>query len=115
MRRRMQAGDLFARSITARANRVKVLSESQIEAALESLPNWRRDGDTILRDFKAESVTEAAALIPRLAAYAETMNHHPEVFWVYDKLTIGFTTHDANGLTALDVRMASYIERWLHD
>ena len=94
---------------------MKVLSESEIEAALRSLPKWRREADTIIRDFRAKSVMQAADLVPRLAAYAETMNHHPEVFWVYDRITIGFTTHDANGLTSLDVRMASYIERWLHD
>ena len=111
----MQVRSLSLLVITARAIPMRPLTETEIEPLIQSLPRWRREDKMILRDFCAETVTEAAAMVPRLAVYAEKMNHHPEVLWVYNRLRIGFTTHDVDGLTATDFRMAAYIEEWLHD
>ena len=49
---------------------MRPLTETEIEPLIQSLPRWRREDKMILRDFCAETVTEAAAMVQRLAAYA---------------------------------------------
>ncbi len=45
-----------------------------------------------------------------LAAVAESMNHHPEWFNVYNRVVVDLTTHDAGGITELDLQLARRIE-----
>jgi 4a-hydroxytetrahydrobiopterin dehydratase len=47
----------------------------------------------------------------RVALYAEKINHHPEWFNVYRRVDVTLSTHDAGGLTELDVKMARFINR----
>ncbi|MFW5876057.1 MAG: 4a-hydroxytetrahydrobiopterin dehydratase [Myxococcota bacterium] len=86
------------------------LDDATIESKLAELPEWTREGDTIVRKLKASSVREAVALINRLADMAEGANHHPDVTWTWRFLTISFTTHDAGGLTNRDFHLARVVE-----
>ncbi|MFW6051272.1 MAG: 4a-hydroxytetrahydrobiopterin dehydratase [Myxococcota bacterium] len=86
------------------------LDDAAIEAKLKELPEWKREGDAIVRKVKASSVRSAVATINRIADLAEGANHHPDLTWTWRFLTISFTTHDAGGLTDRDFHMARVVE-----
>lgn len=86
------------------------LDDAAIEAEIEALPNWKREGDAIVRKYEADSVRAAVAIIGRIADVAEGANHHPDLTWTWRFLTIAFTTHDAGGLTKRDFHVARVVE-----
>lgn len=53
---------------------------------------------------------QAFGLMTRVALLADKIDHHPEWFNVYNKLQVTLSTHDVNGLSARDIRMAKFIE-----
>jgi 4a-hydroxytetrahydrobiopterin dehydratase len=72
---------------------------------------WRREGETIVRDRKFKNFAEAMAWVNRVADAAEEANHHPDILvhgWNNVRLTL--TTHSAGGLTENDLRMARTID-----
>lgn len=86
------------------------LDDATIDRKLSELSHWEREGDAIVRKFKADSVRAAVALINRIADVAEGANHHPDLTWTWRFLTISFTTHDAGGLTERDFHLAQVVE-----
>ena len=62
--------------------------------------------DAIRKTFKFGSFIEAWGWMSRMALYAEKLNHHPEWSNVYNRVEVTLTTHDAGGLSALDVELA---------
>ncbi|MGP1274168.1 MAG: 4a-hydroxytetrahydrobiopterin dehydratase [Caulobacterales bacterium] len=83
------------------------------EAALEQLPGWIRvegSRDAITRTLKFEDFNAAFGFMTRVALKADAMNHHPEWFNVYNRVEIVLTTHDCDGVSALDVEMARFID-----
>jgi 4a-hydroxytetrahydrobiopterin dehydratase len=82
------------------------------EAALRELPGWARgDGrDAITRSFRFPSFSAAFGWMTRVALAAESLDHHPEWFNVYNKVDVTLSTHDAGGVTALDVRLAKIMD-----
>jgi len=91
---------------------VQRLSSDEREEALVNLPDWilRDDGLAIARDFKFADFREAWGFMTRIALTAEKMDHHPEWWNVYNRVSITLTTHDAGGLSERDVRMAEAID-----
>ena len=89
------------------------LSSSERQAGLETLPGWETAAgrDAIAKSFKFKSFIEAFGFMTRIALHAEKLNHHPEWSNVYNRVSILLTTHDADGLTALDIKLAQKIER----
>lgn len=77
-------------------------------AALAALPAWREvEGrDAIARRFVFADFGAAFAFMARAALLAERMDHHPEWCNVWNRVDVVLTTHDAGGLSALDVEMA---------
>ena len=68
------------------------------------------DRDAIVKTFKFKNFIEAFGWMSQMALVAEKMNHHPEWFNVYDRVEVTLTTHDANGLSALDVKLADKMD-----
>jgi 4a-hydroxytetrahydrobiopterin dehydratase len=68
------------------------------------------DRDAITKTFTFRNFVEAFGFMTRVALWAEKLNHHPEWFNVYRKVTITLTTHDVDGLSELDVMLAQKIE-----
>ena len=81
-------------------------------AALGALSGWSEmpGRDAIAKSFKFADFNAAFAFMTRVALKAEAMDHHPEWFNVYNKVDIVLATHDAGGLSALDVEMAKFID-----
>ena len=87
------------------------LDAAAIEAALGELSGWRRDGDSLLREYRFGSFKEAVSFIVRIAFAAEAANHHPEIGNVYSTVRIRLSTHDAgNQVTRRDLDLAQEIE-----
>lgn len=91
------------------------LDEEALATRLSELPEWRRDGDSIVREHRAPTVRAAVALIGRIADLAEGADHHPDLTWVYTSLTIRLSTHDAGGITRRDLHLAACIDDVLSD
>ncbi len=83
------------------------------DEALTALPAWRRaEGgrDAIFRSFQFADFNTAFGFMTRVALLAEKMDHHPEWVNVYGKVEVTLTTHDAGGVTALDVQLARFMD-----
>jgi 4a-hydroxytetrahydrobiopterin dehydratase len=81
-------------------------------AALAELANWSAvDGrDAIARTFRFASFSAAFGWMTRAALAAESLDHHPEWFNVYNRVDVTLATHDADGVTELDVRLAKLMD-----
>ena len=91
----------------------QVLDAAEVARALAALPGWRPHAERpaitrryVFADFKA-----AFGFMARVAPVAEALGHHPEWLNVYNRVEVVLTTHDAGGLTALDLRLAREMER----
>lgn len=84
------------------------LTAEERETALTELEGWTLvDGrDAITRAFKFKDFNEAFGFMARAALIAEKLDHHPEWFNVYNKVDVTLSTHDAGGLTELDIKLA---------
>ena len=90
------------------------LPDEEISAALASdLSKWSLDGDFIRRQLVFADFREAWSFMNEVALSAESMNHHPNWENVYNRVDISLSTHDANGLTQLDLDLALQIEACL--
>lgn len=91
---------------------VDKLSDSECTAALDALSGWQHDAGrgAISRRFQFADFSEAFAFMTRVALLAEEMDHHPEWFNVYNRVDVTLTTHDADGLSEKDVKMAKAME-----
>ena len=83
--------------------------------ALASLPQWDEVSgrDAITRSLRFDDFNAAFGFMARVALKAEQMNHHPEWFNVYNRVDITLSTHDAGGLSALDIELARFIDSLL--
>lgn len=90
------------------------LTGSERDTALADLTarGWSllEDRDAIRKTFKFGSFIEAWGWMSRMAIHAEKLNHHPEWFNVYNRVEVTLTTHDADGLSALDIELAGKMD-----
>ena len=68
------------------------------------------DRDAVRKVFKFSDFKSAFGFMTQVALKAEQMDHHPEWFNVYNTVDITLSTHDANGVTTLDLALAEFIE-----
>lgn len=90
------------------------LELNDVRTALISLPNWRVEitpYENIVREWQGQSFRQVFELMTEIATVAEEMNHHPDWYNSFRRLTIRLTTHDVGGLSNLDLEMAQKIER----
>ena len=92
----------------------ELLSDTARKTTLEPLlaTGWVLDADrdAIKKTFKFKDFTDAIGWMTRVAIWAEKWNHHPEWFNVYNKVEVTLTTHDVNGLSSLDVKLARKLD-----
>ena len=90
------------------------LTTSQLSPLLPTLPDWRFDaerGGMIAREFRFQDFAQAFGFMAQVAVIAESRNHHPEWFNVYNRVQVTLTTHDAGGLTMKDIELARTMDR----
>lgn len=89
------------------------LSADARTAAVASLDDWSDvDGrDAIQKTFTFKNFNQAFGFMSRVAMMAEKMDHHPEWFNVYKTVDVTLVTHDAGGVTELDIKLASFMDK----
>jgi 4a-hydroxytetrahydrobiopterin dehydratase len=89
------------------------LTAEERATALRELTGWKEvEGrDAIQRSFTFKNFNEAWGFMNRVALMAEKADHHPEWFNVYNRVDILLTTHDCNGLSERDVKLAKGIDK----
>lgn len=82
-------------------------------AAIAQLDGWvvaPDHEDAIAKTFKFADFNEAFGFMTRVALMADKLDHHPEWFNVYNRVEVLLTTHDADGVTELDVALAKFMD-----
>ena len=82
------------------------LSEEQLSTELSGLQGWRVVNGKLHKDFVFHDFIEAFGFMCKAAIHIEKMNHHPEWFNVYNKISVDLVTHDAGGITQNDISLA---------
>ncbi|CAN1518995.1 COG2154 Pterin-4a-carbinolamine dehydratase [Caulobacteraceae bacterium] len=82
------------------------------EAALTGLKGWApaKGRDAIVKTFSFPDFNAAFGFMTRVALLADKLDHHPEWSNVYNRVEVLLATHDADGVTALDVQLASFMD-----
>jgi 4a-hydroxytetrahydrobiopterin dehydratase len=83
------------------------------KAALAKLSGWAEVSgrDAIAKKFVFKDFNQAFGFMARAALVAEKMDHHPEWFNVYKTVDVTLSTHDAGGVTDLDVKLAEAMDK----
>jgi 4a-hydroxytetrahydrobiopterin dehydratase len=90
---------------------MKKLTDFEIARKLESLEDWDFYDNALNTDFEFDNFKDCMSAMNRIAFECEALNHHPEWTNIYNTLDIKLTTHDANGVTLLDFKLASIINQ----
>ena len=85
------------------------LSSDAIENELKSLDGWSVVNGKLHKDFQFDDFNQAFGFMARASMHIEKMNHHPEWFNVYNKLSVDLMTHDAGGITQNDINLAKIL------
>ncbi|HEA29532.1 MAG TPA: 4a-hydroxytetrahydrobiopterin dehydratase [Leeuwenhoekiella sp.] len=90
---------------------MKKLDDNTISERLEKIDGWEYEEGAIHTSIEFEDFKEAFATMTRIAFEAESQQHHPEWTNTYNQLNISLSTHDANGVTEKDFKLAHAIEK----
>ena len=88
-----------------------LLDDDAVRTALQYLPGWDRDGDSIVRTAQLPDFVTAVGVVDRVAEDAEAADHHPDIDIRYNKVTFRLSTHSEGGLTAKDTDLAATISQ----
>jgi len=89
---------------------MKKLTDPELAASLASLPGWTVAHGKLHKEYKFADFIHAFGFMTTAALAIEKMNHHPEWFNVYNRVTVDLTTHDAQGITSNDVTLAKVLD-----
>ncbi|MDC1172169.1 4a-hydroxytetrahydrobiopterin dehydratase [Alphaproteobacteria bacterium] len=90
----------------------KKLEGTDRSNALAGLPGWDelKDRNAITKNYQLLDFNAAFGFMSRVAIKAEKMDHHPEWFNVYNRVEVTLSTHDAGGVTQLDIELAEFMD-----
>ena len=91
-------------------NNFKKLSDNEIEVKLKELRNWEIQQGKLCKSFEFKNFTQAFGFISKIALESEKLDHHPELFNVFNKVKIFLSTHKVNGLSEYDFILAKKID-----
>lgn len=86
------------------------LSDDELARELQTLPDWQQHESTIERTVEFPTFAAAIRAVNAVAAVAEELNHHPDIDIRWRTLRLVLTTHDAGGLSTLDIEAARRID-----
>ena len=87
------------------------LSETELSAALPSIPAWTVASGKLHRVFRFPDFSAAFGFMARAALAAEKLDHHPDWSNAYDRVEVDLATHDAGGITRLDLELAREMDK----
>jgi 4a-hydroxytetrahydrobiopterin dehydratase len=88
----------------------KKLTDAEVNAQLGHIKGWSLQGGKLHREFQCKDFVAAFGNMTRVALVAESMNHHPEWFNVWNKVVIDLNTHDVKGISDQDFKLAGKID-----
>jgi 4a-hydroxytetrahydrobiopterin dehydratase len=88
---------------------ISKMTSEQIEVGLKNLDGWELKNEKLHRELKLKNFVQAFGFMTQVAILAEKMDHHPEWFNVYSRVTIDLTTHEAGGISQRDLELAQKI------
>jgi 4a-hydroxytetrahydrobiopterin dehydratase len=89
---------------------MSVLTPERVQESLRSLPQWKLEGEEIVRRYKFADFRAAMVFVNQVAEKAETAGHHPDIDIRYNQVRLALVSHDQGGLTERDMKMAETIE-----
>jgi 4a-hydroxytetrahydrobiopterin dehydratase len=92
---------------------LKLLSNSEINDVLKSLPLWSYEEGHLHRVITFHDFASAFSFMTRASLLSEGMKHHPSWSNYYNRVSISLSTHDAGGITQRDVEWAKQVSEWL--
>ncbi|MGA2081400.1 MAG: 4a-hydroxytetrahydrobiopterin dehydratase [Holophaga sp.] len=87
-----------------------LLSEADIAIALSKFPDWKFEGGKLHREYRFVDFVAAFGFMAGAALIAQAMDHHPEWSNAWNTVRIDLATHDAGGVTVLDLKLAEAME-----
>jgi len=87
------------------------LDPAAVDAWLGQHPGWAREGEALVRTFALADFGAAVAFTVRIGMVAEKRDHHPDILIGWGKARVLWTTHDAGGITQLDLELAESTEK----
>jgi 4a-hydroxytetrahydrobiopterin dehydratase len=87
-----------------------MLNEQEVAVRLDALDGWRREGASIVKEFRFADYHETMAFVNAVAWIAHRSDHHPDLAVGYNRCRVAYTTHDAGGLSAKDFDNAARID-----
>ena len=110
----IQAADLAARHCRACEGGLPALTQAEVRAHLQALPEWQLtpDGRRIRRTWRARDFLAALEFFRRVGEVAEAEDHHPDLHLTgYRNVAVELTTHTLGGLSENDFILAARIDR----
>jgi 4a-hydroxytetrahydrobiopterin dehydratase len=89
----------------------KKLSDEEIKREMDKNPYWRVENGKLNRTLEFDNFVQAFGFMTEVAIEAEKIDHHPEWFNVYNRIKIELVTHDVNGISNYDFKLASIINK----
>ena len=86
------------------------LSDNEIKVKLKEIKEWKIENGKLSKSFEFKNFTQAFGFITKIALESEKVDHHPELFNVYNKVKVYLSTHAINGLSEYDFVLAKKID-----
>ncbi len=80
------------------------LDDAAVSQWLASHAGWAREGDVLTKTYTLADFPSAIGFVTKVALLAEKLDHHPDITINFRKVTLRYSTHDAGGLTTLDLQ-----------
>jgi 4a-hydroxytetrahydrobiopterin dehydratase len=88
----------------------KALNDQEIQEMLATVPGWALENDQLARTFAFSSYADGVAFALKVAMLSEKLDHHPDGLLItWKKVRVGYVTHSAGGITALDFDAAGKV------
>jgi 4a-hydroxytetrahydrobiopterin dehydratase len=88
----------------------ELLEDEELTAALKKCPEWEYEKKSMTRTIEFEEFMDAIDFVNDLAEIAEEAQHHPDISIRHTKVALRLTTHDAGGVTELDIELAQRVD-----
>lgn len=89
---------------------MKKMTDAEVSAAIAELAGWTVVSGKLHREYKFADFPHAFGFMATAAPAIEKMDHHPEWFNVYNRVTVNLNTHDVGGITQKDFALAKLLE-----